>query len=458
MLTRRDLLAAGSVASLFGLAAPLQAQAQTKVSMPALPPVPSAKTFELANGLQVIVLPSARAPIINQMIWYKVGSADEQPGKSGIAHFLEHLMFKGTPSVPPGEFSKIVARSGGRDNAFTSYDYTAYHQTVAADQLDMIMRMEADRMSNLIVAEQELLPERDVVLEERRQVVESRPAALLDEVTREALYGRQGYGIPVIGFPQEIRGLGVADARAFYDHHYAPNNATLIIAGDTTADAVRALADKYFASAARKDIPPRTRSAAIGAGLPRTVERRDRRVAQAEWSRDYVAPSYRLGETRHAYALQVLSQALGGGQTGRLYRTLVLDSKIALDASTGYSPQALGLTSFGIGVTPAPQRTMADAAAAATQQVALLLRDGIADDEIDRAKRRLLAGAIYARDSLSSGPRMYGSTLTTGGTMADVDEWPSRIVAVTSGQIMEAARAVLDESRSVTSLLLPENG
>ncbi|HKV00006.1 MAG TPA: pitrilysin family protein [Vineibacter sp.] len=375
-----------------------------------------------------------------------------------MAHFLEHLMFKGTPSVPPGEFSKIIARSGGRDNAFTSYDYTAYHQTVAADQLDMIMRMEADRMSNLIVAEQELLPERDVVLEERRQVVESRPAALLDEVTREALYGRQGYGIPVIGFPQEIRGLGVGDARAFYDRHYAPNNATLIIAGDTTADAVRALAEKYFASAPRKTIPPRTRSTAIGAGLPRTVERRDRRVAQAEWSRDYVAPSYRLGETRHAYALQVLSQALGGGQTGRLYRTLVLDSKIALDASTGYSPQALGLTSFGIGVTPAPQRTMADAAAAAMQQVALLLRDGIADDEIDRAKRRLLAGAIYARDSLASGPRMYGSTLTTGGTMADVDEWPKRIVAVTSGQIMEAARAVLDESRSVTALLLPENG
>ena len=458
MLTRRDVLAAGSVASLFGLMAPLSARAQTKVSMPALPPVPSTTTFELANGLQVIVLPSARAPIVNQMVWYRVGSADEPAGKSGIAHFLEHLMFKGTPTVPAGEFSKIVARVGGNDNAFTSYDYTAYHQTIAADQLELVMRMEADRMANLIVAEQELLPERDVVLEERRTRTDNQPAALLDEVTREALYGRQGYGIPVIGFPQEIRGLGVADAQSFYDHHYAPNNAVLLIAGDTTGDAVRALADKYYAAVPRKQVPPRTRSTAIGTGLPRTVERRDRRVAQAEWSRDYVAPSYRLGETRHAYALQVLAQALGGGQTGRLYRTLVLDSKVAIDASAGYSAQTLGLTSFGIGVTPAPQKTVADAGAAAQQQVVRLLRDGLTDDEIDRAKRRLLAAAIYARDSLTSGPQMYGSTLTTGGTMADVDEWPTRIVAVTSGQIVEAARAVLDESRSVTSLLLPENG
>ncbi len=458
MLTRRDVLAAGSVASLFGLMAPLSARAQTKVSMPALPPVPSTTTFELANGLQVIVLPSARAPIVNQMIWYKVGSADEPVGKSGIAHFLEHLMFKGTPTVPAGEFSKIVSRVGGNDNAFTSYDYTAYHQTIAADQLELVMRMEADRMANLIVAEQELLPERDVVLEERRTRTDNQPAALLDEVTREALYGRQGYGIPVIGFPQEIRGLGVADAQSFYDHHYAPNNAVLLIAGDTTGDAVRALADKYYAAVPRKQVPPRTRSTAVGTGLPRTVERRDRRVAQAEWSRDYVAPSYRLGETRHAYALQVLAQALGGGQTGRLYRTLVLDSKVAIDASAGYSAQTLGLTSFGIGVTPAPQKTVADVAAAAQQQVVRLLRDGLTDDEIDRAKRRLLAAAIYARDSLTSGPQMYGSTLTTGGTMADVDEWPTRIVAVTPGQIVEAARAVLDESRSVTSLLLPENG
>ncbi|TXL69563.1 insulinase family protein [Vineibacter terrae] len=456
MLRRRDLLAAGSVASLFGLAAPLLAQ--TKASMPALPPVPQARTFELANGLQVIVLPSARAPIVNQMVWYKVGSADEAPGKSGIAHFLEHLMFKGTPSVPAGEFSKIVARVGGSDNAFTSYDYTAYFQTVAADQLELIMRMEADRMANLIVAEQELLPERDVVLEERRTRTDSQPAALLDEVTREALYGRQGYGIPVIGFPQEIRTLGVADAQSFYDHHYAPNNAVLIIAGDTSGDAVRALAEKYYGPVARKTVPARQRSDAIGQGLPRTVERRDRRVAQPEWSRDYIAPSYRMGETRHAYALLVLAQALGGGQTGRLYRALVLDSKIALDASVGYSPQALGLASFGIGITPAPQRTMAEMEAAARQQVGALLRDGLGEDEIDGAKRRLLAGAIYARDSLSSGPRMYGSTLTTGGTMADVDEWPARIVAVTRQQVMDAAHAVIDDSRSVTSLLLPENG
>ena len=457
MLSRRDLLAAGSVASLFGLAAPLVVRAQsTRTAMPVLRPGAPTPTFELANGLQVVVLPSNRAPIINQMLWYKVGSCEETPGKSGIAHFLEHLMFKGTPNVPPGAFSKIIARAGGRDNAFTSYDYTAYHQNVAADQLDRVMRMEADRMANLIVTEKELLPERDVVLEERRQVVESRPSALLDEVAREALYGRQGYGIPIIGFADEIRQLGVADAKSFYDRHYAPNNAVLIIAGDTTVDAVRALADKYYAPIARKEVPARTRPTAVGTGLPRQVERRDRRVAQPEWSRDYLAPSYRMGETQHVYALQVLAQALGGGQTGRLYRVLVLDRKTALDASAGYSSQALGWSAFGINVTPAAQRTMDQTADDAKQVVDQMLRDGVAADEVDLAKQRLLAAAIYARDSLTSGPRMYGSTLTTGGTIADVDEWPARIAAVTREQVMSAANAVLTDQRYVTSLLLPE--
>jgi zinc protease len=454
MLTRRELLGAGSVL----LAGASQARAQAVLSMPIMPPSPGAETFDLANGLQVIVLPITRAPIVTQMLWYRVGSADEPPGKSGIAHFLEHLMFKGTPSVPTGEFSRIVSRIGGRDNAFTSYDYTAYHQTVAADQLELVMRMEADRMSSLIVAEKELLPERDVVLEERRQVIESRPSALLDEVTREALYGRRGYGIPVIGFPQEIRELGVADARSFYERHYAPNNAILVIAGDTSVSAVRTLAEKYYAPMPRKDIPPRTRSPEIATGLPRQVERRDRRVTQPEWSRDYIAPGYRMGESRHCLPLQVLAQLLGGGQTSRLYRTLVLDRKVALNASSGYSALTLGLTSFGIHVSPAPQKTMAETAEATRQVLEPLLRDGASDEEIDLTKRRLLAAAIYARDPLSSGPRMYGSTITTGGTMADVDEWPKRIAAVTKAEVLEAARHVLDESRSVTSLLLPEAG
>jgi zinc protease len=455
MLTRRDLLTAGSVAAAFGMS-PLAARAQSPTAMPVLPPTLPAHTFDLANGLRVIVLPTSRAPIVTQMLWYKIGSADEPPGKSGIAHFLEHLMFKGTPSVPAGEFSKIISRVGGRDNAFTSYDYTAYHQTVAADQLEMIMRMEADRMSNLIITEKELLPERDVVLEERRQVVESRPGALLDEVAREALYGRQGYGIPIIGFPHEIRELGVADAQAFYDRYYAPNNAVLVIAGDTTVDAVRALADKYYAAASRKDVPVRRRDSAVGEGLPRQVERRDKRVSQPEWQREYVAPSYRLGESRHAFALQILAQVLGGGQTARLYRTLVLERKIALAASAGYSAQSLGWSGFGIGVTPAPGRGMDEIAAAAKAVVDQVLRDGVADDEIVRSKRRLLAAAIYARDALSTGPRIYGSTLTTGGELADVERWPGQIAAVTAAQVLDAARAVLDDRRSVTSLLLPE--
>ncbi|QQS11541.1 MAG: insulinase family protein [Rhodospirillales bacterium] len=454
MLPRRELLAVGALPALLGLAAPSIARAQLPVA--ARPGARRVETFDLANGLKVLVLPSRRAPIVQQMLWYRVGSADEAPGKSGIAHFLEHLMFKGTPEVPAGEFSKRVSRVGGRDNAFTSFDYTAYHQNVAADRLEMIMRMEADRMANLIVSEKELLPERDVILEERRQVVESRPSSLLDEVTREALFGRRAYGVPIIGYPEEIAKLGVDDARSFHDLHYAPNNAILIVAGDTTVEAVRALAERYYAPARPKTIPARVRPDAPAADLPRQVERVDKRVAQPEWSRDYIAPSYRKGATEHAFGLQILTQVLGGHQTSRLYRSLVVDRKIALEAAAGYSARSLGLTAFGIGLSPAPQRTIAEIETAAMAEIERVRQDGVTAEEVERAKRRLIASTVYALDSMSSGPGLYGAALATGGTVAEVDEWPERIAATTVAQVNAAARATLDDKRAVTSLLLPE--
>ncbi|MBV9834789.1 MAG: insulinase family protein [Alphaproteobacteria bacterium] len=451
MISRRTalsgLLAAGA------LAAPRIVSAQGTLAIPQ-PGKFNVETFTLANGLRVVVLPSARAPVVLHMVWYEVGGADEPEGQSGIAHFLEHLMFKGTPKVPPGEFSKIVARRGGRDNAFTSHDYTGYHQTVASDQLETVMEMEADRMANLVLSEKELLPERDVVLEERRARIENSPAALLDETAREAMYGRRGYGIPVSGWPDEVRKLGVPEALAFYRRFYAPNNAILIVAGDTSVDAMRRLAEKHYGPVARRDVVTRTRSDQHGE-LPRKVERRDQRVRQPQWGRDFLAPSYRLGETRHAYALQVASQVIGGSEISRLYRSLVVDKKIAVSAYADYNPAALGLSAFGFGATPAPQSDVAKVEAAVTEEVDRFLQGGATDEEIVRAKRRMITSTIYSRDSLSTGPQRFGRALTTGRTVDDVIAWPERIMAVTAAEVAAAARAVLLPSRAVTSYLLP---
>ena len=452
MISRRTalsgLIAAGA------LAAPRIVSAQGIT----LPPLSGGRfaveTFSLANGMRAVVLPSARAPVVLHMVWYEVGGADELPGQSGLAHFLEHLMFKGTRKVPPGELSKIVARTGGSDNAFTWFDYTGYHQTVASDRLEMVMELEADRMTNLVLTEKELLPERDVVLEERRARVENSPIALLEEAAREALYGRRGYGIPVIGWPDEIRRLGIPEALAFYQRFYAPNNAILIVAGDTSVEAVRRLAEKHYGPVARRDVAPRTRPDQHGE-LPRQVVRRDSRVRQPQWGRDFLAPSYRMGETRHAYALQVASQIMGGGQISRLYSSLVVDKKIAVNAFADYSADALGLSSFGIGVTPAPGSDMARIGAAVAAEIDYFLQGGASEEEIEHAKRRLVAERIHARDKLTTGPQMFGVAMTTGGTVEDVVAWPQRIMAVTASEISAAARAVMVPTRAVTSNLLP---
>jgi zinc protease len=417
------------------------------------------EVFVLANGLQVVVLPSHRAPIVTQMLVYKAGSADEVPGQTGVAHFLEHMMFKGTAAIVPGEFSRLISRTGGRDNAFTTFDITAYHQTVAAERLELVMRLEADRMVNLRIGERELVPERQVVLEERRMRIDSSPAALLDEAAREQLFGRhRPYGMPSIGYAADIRKLGVYELMSFYRRHYAPNNAVLIVAGDVTGKAVARLAEKYYGPVARRPVEPRRRPDAGGQGLPQRVQRADARVVEPRWSRDYLAPSYRMGETQHADALLVLAQLFGGGETSRLWRALVDDTRIALSASAGYRPASLGLTTFDISVHPAPGKTIADIENAVADQMKRLLDGGIAAGELERAQNRMLAAAIYAQDSLASGPRTYASYLGIGGAVAEIDAWPRRVAAVTAEDIVAAARHVWREDRLVTSLLTPAGG
>jgi zinc protease len=418
-----------------------------------------AEAFTLANGLEVVALPSSRAPIVSQTVVYKVGSADEVPGKTGVAHFLEHMMFKGTAIVGPTEFSRTVSKNGGRDNAYTSYDSTGYYQTVAPDRLELVMRMEADRMANLRITEKELIPERQVVLEERRMRIENSPAALLDEAVQEQLFGRyKPYGMPVSGFVDDVKKLGVGDLAAFYQRHYAPNNAVLIVAGDTTAAEVHKLAEKYYGALPQRKIEPRRRPAEGAISLPQRASRADARVAEPRWARHYLAPSYRKGETQHAYALQVLAHLLGGSETSRLWRALVIDSRLALSAWASYSPSQLGLTSFDLGVHPTSPTPIVEIESAVGSQLGRLIDEGVKADEIERSQNQLLAGAIYAQDSLANGPRLYGSMLSIGGSVADIDAWPQRIAAVTPADVVAAARHVWRPERLVTSLLTPQAG
>ena len=417
------------------------------------------ETFTLPNGLQVVVLPSSRAPIVTQVLVYKVGSADETYGHTGIAHFLEHMMFKGTGVLAATEFSRTVARNGGRDNAFTDFDMTGYHQTIASDRLELVMRMEADRMVNLRILDGELRPERQVVLEERRMRVDNVPAELLEEVVREPLFGaHKPYAMPTAGYVDDVKKLGVNDLTAFYRRWYAPNNAVLIVAGDTTAAAVRKLAEKYYGPIPSRRVEPRQRPAEGGTDLPQRVIRADERVPEPRWSRDFLAPSYRVGETRHAHALLVLTRLFGGSETSRLSRALVAQDKIALSATSGYGPTALGLSSFEIAVQPARGRSVAEVETAVGDQMKRLLDGGVTADEVERAQNQLLASAIYSQDSLASGPRIYGNALATGGSIAELDDWPQAIAAVRPDDVVAAARHVWRDEGAVTSLLTPAEG
>ncbi len=414
------------------------------------------ESFELANGMQVVVVPNHRVPIVSHMVWYKVGAADETPGKSGLAHLLEHLMFKGTPSVPPGEFSKTIARNGGRDNAFTSADYTGYYQNVAADRLELVMKMEADRMKNLVLDEKNFRTELAVVLEERRTRTDNSPAALLAEQMEAALFLNSPYHRPVIGWEREIAGLTLDDATAFYRRWYAPNNAILVVAGDVDAAAVRPLAEKYYGALGSGPALARPRTEEPPARAARRVTLTDARVSQPSWTRLYLAPSYNAGSRELAYPLEVLAEIVGGGSTSRLYRSLAVDRALAASADASYEPASVDLSTFRISVTPRPGVPLDKLETLVEQELGRIAKEGIPADEVERAKGRLRASVAYGRDSLHTGARVLGEALAIGQSVADVESWPDRIGAVTAADVARAAAQVFDARASVTGLLLPD--
>jgi zinc protease len=415
-------------------------------------------SFTLPNGLQVVVIQDHRTPVVTQMTWYKVGSADETPGKSGLAHFLEHLMFKGTQKHPAGEFSQTVLKIGGNENAFTSNDYTGYFQRVPRDKLAMMMEFEADRMTGLILKDENVLPERDVVLEEYNMRVANNPEARLNEQIMAALYLNHPYGRPVIGWHQEIEKLDREDALAFYHRFYAPNNAILVIAGDTDVKEVRPLVEQTFGKlAAQPAIPARRiRPQEPDQVAPRTVTLADPHVEQPVMKRYYLAPSAATAAGGESTALDVLAQLMGGGSNSYLYRALVVDKPLAVAASAAYQGTALDPSQFSVSVSPKPGVEFSRVEEAVDRVVADILQNPIRAEDLERVKTQLIAEAIYAQDNQATMARWYGGALTTGLSIEDIRSWPDRIRAVTADQVRAVARKWLDKKHSATGYLIKD--
>jgi zinc protease len=411
--------------------------------------------FQLDNGLEVVVIPDHRAPVVTHMIWYKVGSADETPGKSGLAHFLEHLMFKGTAKNPSGRFSQVVATIGGQENAFTSADYTGYFQRVPREQLKSMMEFESDRMTGLLLTEEAVRPELNVVLEEQNMRVANNPAARLGEQMEAALYLNHPYGRPVIGWRQEIEQLTRDDAIAFYRRFYTPNNAILIVAGDVTSDEVRALADATYGAVPRvAETNPRVRPQEPAQEAARTVTLSDARVTQTTIRRYYQVPSNRTARPGESEALEVLAQILGRGSNSRLYQKLVIEKGIAVNASAGYDAMAFDSTQFTFYLTVKPTASRQQVEQAMDAVIAEVVERGITEDELERSKARMIADAIYANDNQRNMAQWYGAALATGSTVEQVRTWPDRIRAVDAQAVREAARRWFDVRRSVTGYLV----
>lgn len=415
-----------------------------------------ATEFTLSNGMQVVVVPDHRAPVVTHMVWYRVGAADEPRGKSGIAHFLEHLMFKSTEKIASGEFSRIVSRMGGQDNAFTSQDATAYFQRIHKDRLGQVMAMEADRMVNLRLTENEVLTERDVILEERRSRVENNPQAVLDEQMNAVLYYSHTYGIPVIGWEHEIARLTREDALSFYKHHYAPNNAILVVSGDVTPEEVRRLAEETFGKIpANPEITPRVRPMDPEQRAARRVELKDPRAGKPSIQRYYVTPSYVTAKPGEAEALDLLMKIAGSGATSRLYQKLVATDKIASSAGGWYGGSSMDFGKIAIYAIPADGVSLETVEKAIDAVLADIIENGVTEAELARAKKAYLAEYIYESDNQATLARRYGWGLVVGRAVEDIEAWPERIAKVTLDDIKTAARRYLDPRRSVTGTLIP---
>jgi zinc protease len=416
---------------------------------------PKVTHFTLGNGLEVVVVPDHRAPVVTHMIWYKVGAADEAPGKSGLAHFLEHLMFKGTSQNPGDTFSREVAAIGGEQNAFTAKDYTAFFQRVPRAHLKRMMAFEADRITGLVLTNETVRTELNVVLEEQNMRVANNPSSRLAEQMDAALYLNHPYGHPVIGWRPEIEALNRDDALAFYRRFYTPNNAIVVVAGDVSPEEVKADTEETYGKIApRAEIGPRRRPKEPVQEAARTVTLVDARVEQPSINRSYLVPSRTTARPGESEVLEVLAHVLGTGANSRLYRALVVEQGIAVNTGAYYLATALDYGELGVFGSPKPGKTLRDVEAAIDAVVADVGEHGVTADELELAKNPLIAGSIYSQDNQATLARSYGAALASGETVEMVRNWPENIRAVTAAAVREAARTWLKRRASVSGYLV----
>lgn len=425
----------------------------------------NAKSTILDNGLEVVVVENNRAPVVTHMLWYRVGAADEPAGKSGIAHFYEHLMFKGHShpelgTFDPGEFSRVVRSLGGEDNAFTSQDYTAYFQSVSSEHLEQMMRMEAGRMRGLKIPQSEFDSEQKVIIEERAQRTDNDPRAQMAEQMNEALYPNHPYSIPIIGWKHEIEALTLDDALAFYDLYYVPNNAVLVISGDVQAEDVFEMAKRTYGLIEKGEDVIRERTISPPFISQTTVTLEHETIKQPSFQRKYRVPSY--GQSKEeSLALQVLDSIMGGGASARLYKSLVVEKKIATSISFSYWSASWDDAVISINATPSDGVSMHDLELAISEQLRELIKNGITDTELSEAKVKMHAEAVYARDSLTGPAMIIGYSMITGSSLDDIETWPAQIQTVTADQVKAVAATYLNPDKlykypPVTGILLPK--
>ncbi len=455
-ITRRHTLCAAAATLAAAPLARAAAQPATPPAPPADAPLFGAKQWTLPNGLTVALVENRRAPVVAQYLYYAAGAAEDPAGRSGVAHFLEHMMFKGSPNVPSGTLSRRVAREGGNDNAFTSRDVTAYFQQVEASRLPMIMAMEADRLAAALIPAEELESERRVVLEERSQRTDSNPRARFQEAFRAALWGPQAWpGRPIIGWADEIRAITRADLADFHGHFYAPGNATLVIAGAVSEAEARALVDEHYGPVPAREVRRRDRAPAPAAAHEARLVRREPQAREALMLRAWMAPSLTTANAAQSLPLEVLAHLLGGGQGSRLHAALV-ESGLAVQAGASYDSEAAGVTEFMIYAVPRRGVSPERLEEAANATIATLLQDGPTEAEVARSIRQMSSGALLALDSFGAAPRMLGGVLAIGLPAEVVEYWPARLRAVTQAQVAGAARAVLGAAPNTVAWLLPE--
>ncbi len=421
-------------------------------------PIPNrwgAETAILPNGLEVIVLPQRRVPAVHHLVMYKVGSADEEPGKSGLAHYLEHLMFKGTEKTQPGAFDALVNRFGGRQNAFTSYDYTGYFQTMPRDQLAAVMALEADRMSGVKLSEANSRPELTVVLEERNQRINRPPGGQLSELANTTLFLNHPYRRPIIGWEAEIKSLTYQDALEFHARWYAPNNAVLIVAGDTDLAEVLKLAETTYAKVPGQPLPARPMIAEPSRVAPALLVERSARVTDAAWGRRALVPSWGTATPKEVAAMDLLTDILGGGIDSRLDRALVREGKLALSASAGADILRRGPGMLYLSATPAPGISLEIIEATVDRVLETLRRDGVTADEMARSLQRLTGGEAYERDSLTGLANRIGRGRMVGQSLADMATEDDLVRSLTVADVNRAAQA-LTATAFVTTHLLPK--